>query len=279
MSAELDRAPIVDRLGALPLVVYERLRANLLKSGAFLARRRRDVRIHVIPYDLLVILNALAVIASALAMVAFVLDPVLVAWQAGLPVPTVAFFHHVTRFGKSDWILLSTGIFLIVMLSLDAGALARHVRVRRTARSLAAFYVFVSVAVSGIIANLAKYMIGRARPKHLADAGNYAFDFWSGDAGWASFPSGHATTAMALALALALLFPRLRWIFLTLGFWIAMSRIFIAAHYPSDVLAGGLLGALIAWLFARALAQRRLLFDFDREGRLIRRKSASGRLV
>ena len=118
------------------------------------------------------------------------------------------------------------------------GARAR----KRTARSLAAFYVFASVASSGIIANLAKYVIGRARPKHFYDAGDFSFDFWSGDAGWASFPSGHATTAMALGLALALLFPRLRWVFLSLCFWIAMSRLFLAAHYPSDVLAGGLLG-------------------------------------
>ena len=104
--------------------------------------------------------------------------------------------------------------------------------------------MFASVASSGIIANLAKYVIGRARPQHFVDAGSYSFDFWSGDAGWASFPSGHATTAMALGVALALLFPRLRWVFLSLCFWIAVSRLFIAAHYPSDVLAGGLLGAL-----------------------------------
>jgi len=83
---------------------------------------------------------------------------------------------------------------------------------------------------------------------------------------------------MALGVALALLFTRLRWVFLSLGFWIAVSRLFIGVHYPSDVLAGGLLGGLTAWLIARALAQRRLLFDFNGKGRLIRRQSASARL-
>ena len=34
----------------------------------------------------------------------------------------------------------------------------------------------------------------------------------------------------------------------------------------------------LAWLFARALAQRRLIFGFDAEGRLVRRKGVSGRL-
>jgi undecaprenyl-diphosphatase len=165
------------------------------------------------------------------------------------------------------------------MLCLDASALARRVRARRTAHSLAALYVFVSVASSGIIVNIAKYVIGRARPKHFESTGGFSFDFWSGDADWASFPSGHATTAMALGLSLALLFPRLRWVFLSLGFWIAVSRLFTRAHYPSDVLGGVVVGGLAAWLLARALAQRRLLFDFDRAGNLIRRKSASARLL
>jgi undecaprenyl-diphosphatase len=146
-------------------------------------------------------------------------------------------------------------------------------------RSLAAFYVFASVAIAGIVANLSKYVIGRARPKLFTDAGSFSFDFLSFEADWASFPSGHATTGMALGLSLALLFPRFRWVFLTLGFWIAVSRLFVGAHYPSDVLAGGLLGALTAWLLARALARHRLLFGFDRDGGLMRRRTASGRLA
>ena len=114
MTAELERAPIVDRLGSLPLVVYDRLRTNLAQSGAFLARRRRGLRFRVIPYDFVLILNAAVVVASLLAAIAFVLDPLLLAWQQSLPEPTVTFFQHVTRFGKSDWILIGTGVFLIV---------------------------------------------------------------------------------------------------------------------------------------------------------------------
>ncbi len=249
-----------------------------MQAVAFLARRRRDVRFRVVPYGPLTLVNAAFVGITILLVLAFVLDPLFTAWQQSLPDSVVRFFGRVTRFGKSDWILIGTGISVIVMLSLDASALARHVQARRTARALAASYVFVAVASAGIVANLSKYVIGRARPKHFADAGSYAFDFLSGDASWASFPSGHATTAMALGVALALLFTRLRWVFLSLGFWIAVSRLFIGVHYPSDVLAGGLLGGLTAWLIARALAQRRLLFDFDGKGRLIRRQSASARL-
>jgi len=146
-------------------------------------------------------------------------------------------------------------------------------------RTLAAGYVFAAVAVSGIIANLSKNIIGRARPKHFDETGPLSFDFWSGDSSWASFPSGHATTAMALGVSLALLFPRMRWVFLCLCFWIAVSRLFVGVHYPSDVIAGGILGGITAWLMARALARRRLLFGFSGDGILLRRKGASGRLL
>jgi undecaprenyl-diphosphatase len=164
------------------------------------------------------------------------------------------------------------------MLVLDASALRARLRVRRAMRTLAAGYVFAAVAVSGIIANLCKNIIGRARPRHFDETGTLAFDFWSGDSSWASFPSGHATTAMALGVSLALLFPRLRWVLLCLCFWIAVSRLFVEAHYPSDVIAGGIVGGVTAWLMARALAQRRLVFGFRHDGRLVRRTGASGRL-
>jgi undecaprenyl-diphosphatase len=279
MATDIEQRPIVDRFGRLPLGAYERARANLTWSGRFITRRRHDVRFRVLPYDLLSLANGGALLVTALAALALAADPLTIVWRQNLPEPAIDFFRWVTRFGKSDWILISTGLFLILMLSLDAGMRAKRARARRMMRSLAAFYVFASVAIAGIVANLSKYVIGRARPKLFTDAGSFSFDFLSFEADWASFPSGHATTGMALGLSLALLFPRFRWVFLTLGFWIAVSRLFVGAHYPSDVLAGGLLGALTAWLLARALARHRLLFGFDRDGGLMRRRTASGRLA
>jgi undecaprenyl-diphosphatase len=278
MATDIEQRPI-DRFGRLPLGAYERARANLTWSGRFITRRRHDVRFRVLPYDLLSLANGGALLVTALAALALAADPLTIVWRQNLPEPAIDFFRWVTRFGKSDWILISTGLFLILMLSLDAGMRAKRARARRMMRSLAAFYVFASVAIAGIVANLSKYVIGRARPKLFTDAGSFSFDFLSFEADWASFPSGHATTGMALGLSLALLFPRFRWVFLTLGFWIAVSRLFVGAHYPSDVLAGGLLGALTAWLLARALARHRLLFGFDRDGGLMRRRTASGRLA
>ena len=56
-------------------------------AGAFLARRRRDVRFRVVPYNAFQIANAAAVTVSVIAVLVFVLDPLLVAWQASLPEP------------------------------------------------------------------------------------------------------------------------------------------------------------------------------------------------
>lgn len=254
------------------------VRRNLEATWSLVTHRRRDLRFPLQPYDGFQIANAAAVVVSALVLLFALADPRLVLWRTALPGPFVDFFRFFTQFGKADWILIITGVGLILALLTDYGRLRPRESASRAARAFAAAYVFLAVAVSGIIANLSKYIIGRARPKLFVEDGSFAFDFWSWNADWASFPSGHATTGMALGVALALLFPRLAWVYLCLGFWIAASRPLIGVHYPSDMLAGGLLGGTTAWLLARALAQRRLIFGFDANGRLIRRKGASGRL-
>jgi membrane-associated phospholipid phosphatase len=69
----------------------------------------------------------------------------------------------------------------------------------------------------------------------------------------ASFPSGHATTAFAAAVACALLVPRARWPAIALASLVAASRVYLGVHYVFDVLAGALLGAAVgaavAWRF------------------------------
>ena len=68
-----------------------------------------------------------------------------------------------------------------------------------------------------------------------------------------AFPSGHAVSAFAAAVILGTWMPRWRWAWLSLAALIALSRVQLGAHYPLDVVAGGLLGAAIGWGIARAL--------------------------
>ena len=66
----------------------------------------------------------------------------------------------------------------------------------------------------------------------------------------ASFPSGHAAASFAVALLLVRVYGKKLRIFYLAAFWIALSRIYVGVHYPSDVAAGallGLFGADILW--------------------------------
>lgn len=72
-----------------------------------------------------------------------------------------------------------------------------------------------------------------------------------------SFPSNHAALAAAAAVALLFVSRRLGAVALIAAGLIAASRVWVGAHYPHDVLAGCLVGALVALPLAWAVRQRR----------------------
>lgn len=61
-----------------------------------------------------------------------------------------------------------------------------------------------------------------------------------------SFPSDHATLAFAIATVLAGLGPLWGWLLVAFGALVAVARVFVGVHWPTDVLAGALLGFLVA---------------------------------
>ena len=64
----------------------------------------------------------------------------------------------------------------------------------------------------------------------------------------ASFPSGHALFFFALATIVYLYNKKAGILFYIASFFIAVARVFVGVHWPSDVLAGAVLGILIAWI-------------------------------
>jgi len=61
-----------------------------------------------------------------------------------------------------------------------------------------------------------------------------------------SFPSGHTLHAVSLTVLATVHFPALGWVLVPFASLVAASRVVLGLHYPSDVLAGGLLGAVLA---------------------------------
>ena len=62
-----------------------------------------------------------------------------------------------------------------------------------------------------------------------------------------SFPSGHTLHAVAFSAVLLSYCPHLAWLVLPFTVLVAMSRVILGLHYPTDVCAGAVIGALLAW--------------------------------
>ena len=61
-----------------------------------------------------------------------------------------------------------------------------------------------------------------------------------------SFPSGHTLHAVAFTIVSLAYYPWLAWVTVPFTLLVAASRVTLGLHYPSDVLAGALLGAAVA---------------------------------
>jgi membrane-associated phospholipid phosphatase len=120
--------------------------------------------------------------------------------------------------------------------------------------------LFSAIAVSGILVDVLKVIVGRPRPKLLFSSGSYEFSWIGLNADHWSFPSGHAATAAALATALWCLWPQPVLFYVIGAALIAASRVVMGAHYLSDVIMGAFVGVLATRMLAVALARGRLPF-------------------
>ena len=146
----------------------------------------------------------------------------------------VAFFAFMTSFGNAVFVIAALCASVIILL------LSRHQK---------GYAVGIAMAVVGAKATevLIKVILERPRPVDVLPL--FHLDTYS-------FPSGHAAGAMALYGFLTYLvcsiYPRLRVHAVLAGgaliLLVGISRVYLGVHFPSDVLAGYLVGAI--WICA-----------------------------
>ena len=111
---------------------------------------------------------------------------------------------------------------------------------------MAGVAILVSIAIAGALSEFAiKDLVMRPRPFQMSDTFNAWWQFvGSPDAHSSSFPSGHVAGATAAMIALA--YAARRWYVSLLGVLVilamAIDRMYLQVHFPSDVLAGFILG-------------------------------------
>jgi len=263
------------------LTLLRRLKPNI---DAWMRLLRRSARVdsttQLFSRTARVLLGAIVAGVVAMPIVMVAMDAWGSALARTLPAAVHIPFGTITDFGKSGWFLWPIGLVLIALGLLTSPAIGRITVGVVTALAVRLTFVFAAIAVPGLFATIIKRLIGRARPfVGNATADPYHFDPFVWHAAYAGLPSGHATTAFAAAVAIGAAWPKTRVYVWGYAALIALSRVVVTAHYPSDVIAGAIVGTAGAVLVRNWFAVRRLGFTIDAGGHVRRLPGPSWRRV
>ncbi len=145
-----------------------------------------------------------------------------------------------------NYTFIGDGIFAICLIALYLFIF------KKRQQGLALFYAFL---LSGITVQLIKNLVNFPRPRLFFEPGQYLF--FVDDVSLVNnsgFPSGHTATAFAIATVLILMINNKKWqLPLLLAAVLAgYSRIYLAQHFLTDILAGAVIGissAMASWIF------------------------------
>jgi membrane-associated phospholipid phosphatase len=202
---------------------------------------------------------------AVLLLLMVTIDAAAIRGVGHLPRWIVSAFDDITDFGKSGWFLWPLGLMFLALAALPP------MLTRFSQRVLAAImvrigFLFTAIAVPSLFVTIIKRLIGRARPLVGGSLDPFLYSPFVWRVEYAGMPSGHATTAFAALVAFGTLWPRSRTLWLIYALLIAISRVVVTAHYPSDVLAGALVGMGGAIMVRHYFAQRRLGFATGPDG-------------
>jgi len=216
-------------------------------------------------------LTWITVYAGGLILLGYgVLDRPLALWlRPRINGDVEGFWKTVTTLGLGGVWLIPSGLLVVaIMLAWRAAPLA-EMRARLARAAWVPGFVFLAVAVSGLLNTLIKVLVGRTRPRALFDDGVYGFVPFTHAYLTNSFPSGHSQAAFAAMTALTLVFPRYDIAFLAIAVLVAASRVLTTVHFLSDAVMGAWLGMVVTVLLHRLLERRGihvgLRFERDRK--------------
>jgi membrane-associated phospholipid phosphatase len=207
--------------------------------------------------SIVVILGVLAAIDEAASRGA-------IAWPDAWRAP----FFFITDYGLSDWVLIPS-LALMILLRLAMFPMRGVWRQATGELAMLSAFVFVGVGAPGLMTNLLKRLVGRGRPTEYETVGAFSFQNVLNDWTFQSFPSGHSATAAAMAFVAGFLWPPLFPILLVVGVVVAISRVPVGMHYPTDVFAGVVVGMLGAYLIRNVFARKGWLFTQLPDGRMV----------
>lgn len=152
--------------------------------------------------------------------------------------------HSIRRLGTGD---VQAGLLFVLILV----GWSRH-----WPRGVAAgTWSLLSFAISGIAVSVLKVLVHRPRPYVTLSPPDSWIRYWRAHE-FLSFPSGESTTSFAIAASLSLWFPRMQIPLLIAAAIVAMARVIVGDHHPSDIVAGAMLGIATARAVAHFARKR-----------------------
>ncbi len=145
------------------------------------------------------------------------------------------------------------------LLTLSGAVLALGVATGDAQRAETGARMLAAVLVATGIKSVLKHLVSRTRPYVLLDEGRYAVQAFGPDEGsWQSFPSGHTAGSVAAARAVARAYPGASGPAYAAAAAIALAQVPRGKHYPSDVIAGAVVGVVAEAIVDRAAVWLRL---------------------
>ena len=138
------------------------------------------------------------------------------------------------------WLTYLGSHFAVIFFILLSWILTKQ---RKILRHLILLYAVQSAVIYGL-----KFLVQRQRPLFFLEIAS-KLSKGPGEILDPSFPSAHTTFSFMMAILLSAWFPRYRIIFLVVAAFIGWTRIYLGLHYPTDVIAGAILGYGVTELF------------------------------